>query len=161
MENETRRDMLETYAKALEGGLMPLDAAKVLAGRMEADKAFRDAVLLMAGCGGNVDWAMRFIAAPLAFEGEVKTMLVKAFKTGIDTGRLRRADMALAMMAFAAPTASQPLAVSAYLHWAIGDERWARRMVDAAFNRNQTNSLAHLVDAALVRSAHAADLVQS
>lgn len=29
MENETRRDMLETYAKALEGGLMPLDAAKV------------------------------------------------------------------------------------------------------------------------------------
>ena len=136
--------MLETYAKALGGGLMPLDAAKVLAGRMEADKTFRDAVLLMAGCGGNVNWAMRFIAAPLAFEGEVKAMLVKAFKTGIDTGRLRRADMALAMMAFAAPTASQPLAVSAYLHWAIGDERWARRMVDAAFNRNQTNSLAHL-----------------
>ena len=49
MENETRRDMLETYAKALEGDSMPLDAAKVLAGRMEADKAFRDAVLLMAG----------------------------------------------------------------------------------------------------------------
>lgn len=49
MENKTRRDMLETYAKALEGGLMPLDAAKVLAGRMEADKAFRDAVLLMGG----------------------------------------------------------------------------------------------------------------
>lgn len=49
MENETRRNMLETYAKALEGGLMPLDAAKVLVGRMEADKAFRDAVLLMAG----------------------------------------------------------------------------------------------------------------
>lgn len=153
MENETRRNMLETYAKALEGGLMPLDAAKVLADRMEADRAFRDAVLLMAGCGGDVDWAMRFIAAPLAFEGEVKAMLVKTFKTGIDTGHLRRADMALAMMAFAAPTASQPLAVSAYLHWTIGDERWARRMVDAAFNRNQTNSLAHLVDAALVRSA--------
>ena len=38
MENETRRDMLETYAKALEGGLMPLDVAKALAGRMEADK---------------------------------------------------------------------------------------------------------------------------
>lgn len=38
MENEARRDMLETYAKALEGGLMPLDAAKALAGRMEADK---------------------------------------------------------------------------------------------------------------------------
>lgn len=39
MENETRRDMLETYAKALEGGLMPLDASrKALAGRMEADK---------------------------------------------------------------------------------------------------------------------------
>ena len=28
MENETRRDMLETYAKALEGDSMPLDAAK-------------------------------------------------------------------------------------------------------------------------------------
>lgn len=69
-------------------------------------RAFRDAVLLMAGCGGNVDWAMRFIAAPLAFEGEVKAMLVKAFK-----------------------------------------------------NRNQTNSLAHLVDDALVRSTHAAELV--
>ena len=53
MENETRRDMLETYAKALEGDLMPLDAAKVLAGRMEADKAFRDAVLLMAGCDSS------------------------------------------------------------------------------------------------------------
>lgn len=51
---------------------------------------------------------MRFIAAPLAFEGEVKAMLVRAFK-----------------------------------------------------NRNQTNSLAHLVDDALVRSAHAAELVQS
>ena len=62
----------------------------------------------MAGCGGNVDWAMRFIAAPLAFEGEVKAMLVKAFK-----------------------------------------------------NRNQTNSLAHLVDDALVRSAHAAEPVWS
>lgn len=49
MENETRRDMLETYAKALEGDSMPLDAAKALVGRMEADKAFRDAVLLMAG----------------------------------------------------------------------------------------------------------------
>lgn len=51
---------------------------------------------------------MRFIAAPLAFEGEVKAMLARAFK-----------------------------------------------------NRNQTNSLAHLVDDALVRSAHAAELVQS
>lgn len=30
MENETRRDMLETYAKALEGDSMPLDAAKAL-----------------------------------------------------------------------------------------------------------------------------------
>lgn len=140
--------MLETYAKALEGGLMPLDVAKALAGRMEADKAFRNAVPLMAGRGGNVDWAMRFIAAPLAFEVE-----------GVQAGRLRRADMALAMMAFAAPTASQPLAVSAYLHWAIGDERWARRMVDAAFDRNQANSLAHLVDDAPVRSAHAAELV--
>lgn len=160
MENETRRDMLETYAKALEGGRMPLDAeAKVLAGRMEADKAFRDAVLLMAGCDVDVDWAMRFIAAPLAFEGEVEAMLVKMFKTGIDTGRLRRADMALAMMAFAAPTASQPLAVSACLHWAIGDECRARRRVDAALNCDQTNSLAHLVDATLVRSAHAAELV--
>lgn len=38
MEDETGRDMLKTYAKALEGGLMPLDAAKALAGRMEADK---------------------------------------------------------------------------------------------------------------------------
>lgn len=159
MENKTRRDMLETYAKALEGGPMPPDAAKVLAGRMEADKAFRDAVLLMAGCGVNVDWAMRFIAAPLAFEGEVKAMLVKTFKTGIDTGRLRRADMALAMMAFAVPTASQPLAVSAFLHWAIGDERRARRKVDAALKCDQTNSLAHLVDSALVRSAQAADLI--
>lgn len=161
MENETRRDMLETYAKALKGGPMPPDAAKVLAGRMEADKAFRDAVLLMAGCGVNVDWAMRFIAAPLAFEGEVKAMLVKMFKTGIDIGRLRRADMVLAMMAFAAPTASQPHAVSAYLRWAIGDERRARRRVDAALKCDPTNSLAHLVDAALVRSVHAAELVQS
>lgn len=126
---------------------------------MEADKTFRDAVLLMAGCGGNVDWAMRFIAAPLVFEGEVKAMLVKAFKTGIDAGRLRRADMALAMMAFAIPTASQPLAVIAYLHWVVGDERRARRMVDAALTCNQANSLAHLVDNALVRSVHAAELV--
>ena len=46
----------------------------------------------MAGCGGNVDWAMRFIAAPLAFEGEVKAMLVKAFKTGIDQQRDREMD---------------------------------------------------------------------
>ena len=38
MEDETRRDMLETYAKALEGGLMPLAAATALAGRMEADQ---------------------------------------------------------------------------------------------------------------------------
>lgn len=159
MENETRRDMLETYAKALEGDSMPLDAAKALVGRMEADKAFRDAVLLMAGCGRDVEWAERFIADPPAFTREIAGMLVKTFKTGIDTGRLRRADMALAMMAFAAPTASQPLAVSAYLHWAIGDERWARRMVDAALKCDQTNSLAHLVDAALVRSAHAAELV--
>lgn len=144
MENETRRDMLETYAKALEGDSMPLDAAKALVGRMEADEAFRDAVLLMAGCGRD---------------REIAGMLRVAFKTGIDADRLGRADMALAMMVFAVPTASQPLAVSAYLHWAAGDERWARRMVDAAFDRNQTNSLAHLVDDALVRSAHAAELV--
>lgn len=161
MENETRRDMLETYAKALEGGPMPLDAAKALVGRMEADKAFRDAVLLMAGCGRDVEWAERFIADPPAFTREIAGMLRVAFKTGIDADRLGRADMALAMMVFAVPTASQPLAVSAYLHWAAGDERWARRMVDAAFDRNQTNSLAHLVDDALVRSAHAAELVWS
>ena len=41
MENETRRDMLETYAKALEGDSMPLDAAKALVGRMEADEGLR------------------------------------------------------------------------------------------------------------------------
>lgn len=86
-------------------------------------------------------------------------MLRVAFKTGIDADRLGRADMALAMMAFAVPTALQPLAVSAYLHWTAGDERWACRMVDAAFNRDQTNSLAHLVDDAPVRSAHAAEMV--
>lgn len=46
---KTRRDMLETYAKALEGGRMPLDAeAKVLAGRMEADKAFRGLKIRLA-----------------------------------------------------------------------------------------------------------------
>lgn len=43
--------------------------------------------------------------------------------------------------------------------WAIGDECRARRRVDAALNCDQTNSLAHLVDATLVRSAHAAELV--
>lgn len=161
MEDETGRDMLKTYAKALEGGLMPPDAAKALAGRMEAGKAFRDAVPPMAGCGGNADWAMRFVAAPLAFEGEVEAMLAKALATGIDAGRPRRADMAPAMMAFAAPTASQPLAVSACLHRAIGDGRRARRMVDAVFDRDRTDSLAHPVDDALVRSAHAAEPVQS
>lgn len=156
------KEMLGAYAKALENGsLLTPETAEALTKRMETDMSVRDAILLMAGCGRSVEWAMRFIAAPLAFEGEVKAMLVKTFKTGIDADRLGRADMALAMMVFAVPTASQPLAVSAYLHWAAGDERWARRMVDAAFDRNQTNSLAHLVDDALVRSAHAADLVQS
>lgn len=153
------KEMLEAYAKALkDGSLLSGETARTLAERMETDMSVRDAVLLMAGCGGDVDWAMRFIAAPLAFEGEVKAMLVKTFKTGIDTGRLRRADMALAMMAFAAPTASQPFAVDAYLHWAAGDEHEALHMTDLAFDRDPANSLAALVGSALLKKVKAAEL---
>ena len=85
-------------------------------------------------------------------------MLRVAFKTGIDADRLGRADIALSIMAIAHPTASQPLAVDAYLHWAAGDEHEALHMTDLAFDRDPANSLAALVGSALLKKVKAAEL---
>lgn len=153
------REMLEAYAKALkDGSLLSDETARALAGRMETDMSVRDAVLLMAGCGRDVEWAERFIADPPAFTREIAGMLRVAFKTGIDADRLGRADIALSTMAIAHPTASQPLAVDAYLHWAAGDEHEALHMTDLAFDRDPANSLAALVGSALLKKVKAAEL---
>ena len=161
MEHGTK-EMLEAYEKALEdGSLLPVETARALAGRMEASMAVRDAVLLMAGCGRDVEWAMRFMADPSAFEDEIADMLRVAFKAGIDEERLTYADIALSTMAIANPTAAQPLAVNAYLHWAAGDGHEALHMTDLAFDRDPKNSLAALIGSALLKKVRAADLDQA
>ena len=153
------KEMLEAYAKALkDGSLLSGETARALAGRMETDMSVRDAVLLMAGCGKNVKWAERFMADPPSFKDEIADMLRKAFKTGLGEERLTYADIALSTMAIAHPTASQPLAVDAYLHWVAGDEHEALHMTDLAFDRDPANSLAALVGSALLKKVKAAEL---
>ena len=158
MEHETK-EMLEAYGKALEdGGLLSPETAKALAEHMEASMAVRDAVLLMAGCGRDVEWVERFLADPQTFKAPVAVMMRKSFKAGPDKERLLNADIALSTMAIAAPHASQPLAVNAYLHWASGDDGEARHMTELALDRDSDNILAGLVATALDKEFGPADL---
>ena len=162
MEHGTR-EMLEAYGKALEdGGPLPEGVAGVLAERMESDMPVRDAVLLMAGCGKDVEWVERFLADPPAFTREIAGMLRDAFVNEPDMPRLAYADMAMGILASSAPTqVSQPLAIYAYLHWTAGDVEDARWAAEEALGRNPDNSLAALVLTALAKKLKPADLVQS